>query len=263
MAELVLSQAGAAVGAAMLPQGLSFLGATISGAALGRAAGSLAGAWIDASLSPPAEGPRVKEFHLTESREGAGIPVVFGRMRVGGQLIWAAEFRERRDVEGGKGGPRVAEFSYSLSFAVALCEGEVARVSRCWANGEPFDLSKVTWRLYRGTEDQAPDPLIEVFEGQAPAYRGTAYIVFEDLPVDQFGARMPQLSFEVVRPAGGAADRLENVVAGSEHDSGIRRVLAGDGHRAAEDRSGTRDGGEHARGGSEERLRGVSGCARG
>jgi hypothetical protein len=211
MAELVLGKAGAAIGGALLPQGLSFLGASVSGAALGRLAGSLAGAWIDASLSPTAEGPRVKEFHLTESREGAGIPVVYGRMRVGAQLIWAAEFRERRDVESGKGGPRVAEYSYSLSFAVALCEGDVARVSRCWANGEPFDLSKATWRLYKGTEDQAPDPLIEAIEGEAPAYRGTAYIVFENLPVDQFGARMPQLSFEVVRPAGGAADRLENV----------------------------------------------------
>ena len=41
-------------------------------------------------------------------------------------------------------------------------------------------------------------PLIEAIEGsgQAPAYRGTAYIVFEDLPLDAFGNRLPQLSFE-------------------------------------------------------------------
>jgi hypothetical protein len=194
MAELVLGKVGGVVGGG-----------------LGQALGSLAGAWVDASLAPAVEGPRVREFHLTESREGAALPVVYGRMRVGGQLIWAAEFKERRDVEGGKGGPRVAEYSYSLSFAVALCEGEIARVSRCWANGEPFDLSKVTWRLYSGTQDQAPDPLIEAIEGEAPGYRGVAYIVFEEMPVDQFGARMPQLSFEVVRPAGEAPDRLENV----------------------------------------------------
>jgi len=196
MAELVLGKDGAAIGATLLPKGLSFLGGAI---------GRMAGAAIDARLlSPPVEGPRVKEFHLTESREGAAIPVVYGRCRIGGQLIWATRFKERRDVQGGKGGPRVATYSCSLSFAVALCEGEVARVSRCWANGEPFDLSRVTWRLYRGTEDQAPDPLIEAIEGTggAPAYRGLAYIVFEDMPVDEFGARMPQLSFEVIRPAG-------------------------------------------------------------
>lgn len=204
MAELVLSKLGAAAGEALLPKALAFLGS-----AAGRAAGA---AIDDALLTPPVEGPRVQDFHLTEGREGVGIPIVYGRCRIGAQLIWAAHFKERRDVEGGKGGPRLAEYSYSLSFAVGLCEGEVARVSRCWANGEPFDLSRVTWRLYRGTEDQAPDPLIAAIEGEAPAYRGLAYIVFEDMPVDQFGARMPQLSFEVVRPAGGGEGRLESAV---------------------------------------------------
>jgi len=206
MAELVLGKVGAAAGAALLPKALSFMG--------GAAGRILGGAIAARFLSPPVQGPRVKEFHLTEGREGAGVPVVYGRCRVGGQLIWAANFKEKRDVHGGKGGPRVAEYSYSLSFAVALCEGEVTRVARCWANGEAFDLSQVTWRLYQGTEMQAADPLIEAIEGagEAPAYRGTAYIVFEDMAVDQFGGRMPQLSFEVVRPAAGSGERLETMV---------------------------------------------------
>jgi hypothetical protein len=206
MAELVLGKVGAAAGAALLPAGLAFLGET---------AGRLAGLAIDMQfLSPVAQGPRLKAFHLVEGREGAGIPVVYGRCRIGGQLIWATRFKERRDIEGGKGGPRVATYSYSLSFAVGLCEGEISRVSRCWANGEPFDLSQVTWRLYRGTEDQAPDPLIEAVEGAgaAPAYAGLAYIVFEDMPVDPFGGRMPQLSFEIVRAVAGDETRLETVV---------------------------------------------------
>ncbi|MEZ6028152.1 MAG: glycoside hydrolase/phage tail family protein [Hyphomonadaceae bacterium] len=205
MAELLLGRLGAAAGAALLPKGLAVLGET---------AGKLAGMALDAQfLTPPRQGPRIKSFHLIEGREGAGTPVVYGRCRVGGQLIWAARFREHREVQGGKGGPRIAEYSYTLSFAVALCEGEISRVSRCWANGEPFDLSQVTWRLYRGTEDQAPDPLIEAIEGadNAPAYAGTAYIVFEDMPVDAFGARMPQMSFEIVRAAAGGDGRLESV----------------------------------------------------
>ncbi|MDP3492276.1 MAG: glycoside hydrolase TIM-barrel-like domain-containing protein [Hyphomonadaceae bacterium] len=241
MAELVLGRAGAAIGAALLPKGLSFLGGM---------AGRLAGGALDARyLSPPVQGPRVKDFHLTEGREGAGIPVVYGRCRVGGQLIWAADFKERRDVEGGKGGPRVANYSYSLSFAVALCEGEVTRVARCWANGEPFDLSQVTWRLHSGSEEQAPDPLIEAVEGaaSAPAYRGVAYIVFEDMPVDQFGARMPQLSFEVIRPAAGAGDRLEtmaravNMIPGSGEfalATDIVRRRLGPGREVAENQHG-------------------------
>ncbi len=215
MAQLVLGTLGSQAGASLLPNGFSLFGTQVSGAAIGQAVGSLAGAAIDARyLAPPVEGPRVQSMHLTESREGAGVPVVYGRVRVGGQVIWAARFAERRDQGGGKGGPRVNTYSYTLSFAVGLCEGEVSRVTRCWANGQPYDLSQTTWRLYRGTEDQQPDPLIEAVEGAglAPAYRGLAYIVFEDMPVDSFGARLPQMSFEVVRPAGGGEARLESVV---------------------------------------------------
>ncbi len=59
------------------------------------------------------------------------------------------------------------------------------------------------WRVHPGTEDQLPDPFIEALEGpgQSPAYRGVAYVVFEDLPLDSFGNRLPQLSFEVIRPS--------------------------------------------------------------
>ena len=51
--------------------------------------------------------------------------------------------------------------------------------------------------------DQLPDPKIEAVEGagEVPAYRGTAYVVLEDLALGQFGNRVPQFSFEVMRPA--------------------------------------------------------------
>ena len=118
-----------------------------------------------------------------ESREGAAIPNIYGRMRVGGQVIWASRFTEQRKREqaGGKGGPKVTTYDYTVSLAVALCEGEITRVHRAWANNEPFDLSTVVHRVYRGGEDQPADPLIEMIEGagHAPAYRGMAYIVLK------------------------------------------------------------------------------------
>ncbi|MEL8056086.1 MAG: glycoside hydrolase TIM-barrel-like domain-containing protein, partial [Pseudomonadota bacterium] len=217
MAEIALSQAGAVVGSTLLPNGLTVFGQTVTGAAIGRFVGSLAGRAIDASLRPPIEGPRVKSLTVMESREGAGLPTVYGRYRVGGQVIWASRFRERREERSaGKGGPRYTEYSYSVSFAVALCEGPITRVDRIWANNEPLELGALTWRLYTGTEDQMPDPLIEVIEGagQVPAYRGTAYIVFEDLPLDAFGNRMPQLSFEVVRAGVDDPDTVRDLVRG-------------------------------------------------
>ena len=202
MAEITLAQVGAVVGSAVLPGGASLFGLQVSGAAIGAAVGGYAGRAIDAALAPAIEGPRLASLHMMEARDGAPIADVYGRMRVGGQLIWATRFKERRrEQSAGKGGPKFAAYSYTVSLAVAIAEGPVTRIDRVWANGEVLRLADYNWRLYNGDEDQLPDPLVEAVEGEgaAPAYRGTAYMVFEDLPLDAFGNRLPQFSFEVVR----------------------------------------------------------------
>lgn len=189
MAQLILSSVGAALGG---PVG-GFVGAM-----LGRAVDNA----VIGALSPSrAVGPRIPELRLTGAAEGAPVPCVFGRGRVGGQVIWAARFRERR-IEGrvgGSKGQKTTAYAYSLSLAVAVAEGPIDGLGRVWADGKVMDLSGVTMRLYRGGEDQTPDPLIEAIEGAAPAYRGLAYVVFEDLALEAFGNRPPQLSFEVFR----------------------------------------------------------------
>ena len=216
MGQIILSQAGQALGSALLPGGLNLLGAEISGAALGGALGGLAGRAVDSAFASDVHGPRMSALPLMESREGAGLPLVYGRGRVGGQVIWAARFKEqRRERSAGKGGPKIRDYSYSVSFAVAVAHGPVSRLGRVWANGEVLTLSDLNYRFYRGDEPQLPDPLIEAVEGagNAPAYRGTAYIVFEDLPLDRFGNRLPQLSFEVFRAL--------------ESEGSLRRVVEG------------------------------------
>src|SRR5205814_10605336 len=62
-----------------------------------------------------------------------------------------------------------------------------------------------------------PDPLIEEIEGtgNTPAYRGLATIVFEDMDLTNFGNRIPQLNFEIIRSlAANNPDALENRLSG-------------------------------------------------
>ena len=161
------------------------------------------------------EGPRLESFLLQTSRDGAPMPRVFGRVRLAGQVIWASHIRESQTdtpVGGKGGGPTQTEFSYSISFAIGLCEGEIAGVDRIWANGAPLETVGVDMRVYTGTDAQMPDPIIAATEGgDAPAFRGTAYLVFEDFPLAAYGNRLPQLNIEVVR-TGTRVGRLESLI---------------------------------------------------
>ncbi len=215
MATLVLQTVGAAVGGSLFGP---------LGAIAGRAVGALAGSAIDQRLFGPedrvVEGPRLDNVQVLSSREGTAIPRVFGRTRVAGEVIWATQFNEvlktQSQSQGSKGGSKpkttVKTYSYFANFAVGLCEGEIAGIRRIWADGKEIEQGDINFRIYRGTQDQLPDALIELKQGagNAPAYRGLAYVVFEDFGLEDFGNRIPQISIEVLKPIG----KIENAVYG-------------------------------------------------
>ena len=225
MATIILSAAGAAAGSAI---GGSVLG--LSSVVVGRAIGGTIGRAIDQRImgsgSQAVETGRVDRLRLTGANEGAPIRRVLGRARVGGQVIWASRFLETYSESGSGGGkgsgggaqPTVRSYEYSVSLAIALCEGEILRVGRVWADGVELALDGLNMRVYRGSDDQLPDPKIEAIEGmdRAPAYRGIAYVVIEDLQLAPFGNRVPQLSFEVMRAAKSRpkAETLQDIIQG-------------------------------------------------
>jgi len=191
MATLILSAVGSAVGGP-----------------IGGAIGAIVGQVADQAIFAPKarHGPRLGELAVQTSTYGTAIPKIFGTMRVAGTVIWSTDLIERRSSSGGgKGRPRTVAYSYSASFAVALSARKVRDVHRIWADGKLLrgaagDFKSATgFRLYSGDEDQAADPLIAAAEGidQAPAFRGTAYAVFEDFQLEDFGNRIPSLTFEV------------------------------------------------------------------
>lgn len=205
MATILFSAAGAAVGGSV--------GGTLAGlssVAVGRAVGATLGRVVDQKIlgsgGQAVETGKVDRFRLTSAGEGDPIAQLYGLMRIGGQVIWASDFAEVTSTSGGgKGGgsqPQTTEYSYLVNLAIALCEGEITRIGRIWADGEEIAPDDVNMTVYTGSIDQQPDPLMEAVEGpgMVPAYRGTAYVVMEALGLQQFGNRVPQFSFEVIRP---------------------------------------------------------------
>ena len=221
MATLVLGAVGSAIGGAFGGAILGFSGAAIGGF-IGSTIGSVVDNWIVSSLAPAQriEGARLDSLRITSSTEGAVIPRLYGRMRIGGNIIWATDFREETRTTsqgGGKGGGggkvTTTEYLYFASFAVALCEGPITGIGRVWADGKAMDMTGVTWRWYPGDEAQTADPFLSAKMGAAntAAYRGTAYVVLEELDLTPFGNRLPQISFEIFRPLADA-DTAEGLV---------------------------------------------------
>ena len=191
---------------------LSAVGTAIGGPA-GGAIGAMIGQQIDSKIlfaPKPTDGPRLKDLAVQTSQYGAAIPAVFGRMRVAGTVIWSTDLIESRSKSGAKGTPQTINYSYRVSFAVALSSRRALRLGRIWADGKlvredggAFSPGG-TVRFHSGAQDQMPDPLIaaDVGADQCPAYRGLAYAVLEDVPLADFGNRIPSLTFEVVADEG-------------------------------------------------------------
>ena len=210
MASIILSAAGSAIGAST---GISY--ASVLGARLG----ALLGRTVDNNLLASktkfkTHGPRLADLGVQTSTYGKMIPIVYGISRIGGNIIWSRPIKETVTTStssagaGGKGGGgRVTQattsYSYSISLAIGICEGAVDSVLRIWADAKQLDLSLYNVRIYNGTETQLPDSLIQSFESanNTPAYRGLAYVVFEDFPLADFGNRIPNFTFEVQKKA--------------------------------------------------------------
>lgn len=212
MASLVLGVIGGVIGA--------FVGGPV-GAQVGFALGSAIGGYIDTvNTKINTSGPRLQDRAVQISSNGVSIPILYGASRFAGNVIWSSDIIETVSTShtGGKGGtPQVnnTSYTYSASFAVLLCEGPITGIRKIWAdktliysNGPEANAQTIIAStglangitVYLGDETQGADPLIESYVGvgNCPAYRGSAYIVFDNFQLANYGNRIPNLEFEVV-----------------------------------------------------------------
>ena len=195
---------------------------------VGSLIGSAIGSVIDSYLFGPddqtIEGPRVNDLRVTSSTYGAPIQRWYGTQRVSGNLDWSPGLVEHRteETEGGKGStPSVTTVTrlYTASFGITWGEGPAGAILKIWTNKKlSFDRSgsgpiedafqtdgpgNFAIRHYLGTETQNPDPAEQADKGVAnvSAYRGRIRTVFQDLPLQNQGNRIPTVEAEITMVA--------------------------------------------------------------
>lgn len=197
------------VGNVIAPGAGGFIGAAIGGI-------------IDSQFLLPAvfptdslQGPRLNDLQLTTASEGSPVKWVIGpRNRVGGTVIWQTDLKEVKETEsvGGKGGggQDVTNYKYFVSLAVAFCDtktlpdGKIKKIKKIWADSKViYDAAGPTNKyasiaLYLG-DQTTPNSLMEAHEGagNVPHHKGTAFIVIEDLALEEFGNRVPNITAQI------------------------------------------------------------------
>lgn len=215
---IVLGAAGALIGSA-------FGGP--AGARLGWSIGTTIGSYMDMQGSlPKQETGKLSDLRFSGSAYGATLPMIWGKTRVGGNVIWVAEdedgnhlveHKRNRSVGSKKSKTSVTEYWYTSTFAVGFCIGTLWMpddstvyrapvIKRIWANDILIFDADATENIiiptrYSGSESQTADPTIVAAEGVAStevnAFRGICYAVFEDTDLSDFGNQIPNFSVEI------------------------------------------------------------------
>lgn len=196
MTTLALGVAGAAAGFAI-------------GGPFGASIGWSLGAYLGATLDPQKiEGPRLSDLKLQGSAYGVMEPVIYGTVRLAGNVVaQPPELTEHSHTSGsgGKGGSTTKTTTYSYSVAyldVLISDCPLTAMLKIWADGRqifPVEDDSLPVTFYDGSEDQLPDPAEEAATGVGltPAYRGTGRAVFNEWDLSEFYNRIPQLEFLV------------------------------------------------------------------
>lgn len=187
--------------------GVAAVGGYMVGGPTGAQIGWVAASAYMASKQEIKQGT-VGDLRIQTASYGTAIPVVIGKQRVSGNIIWSDE-KKVYEIKSrqGKGGPSTVTNGYTISMLIAICAGPILGVSRIWADGDLIvdgrtAVKPLIGELYLGDMTQTADPTYEAVVGadNAPAYRGLAYISLTNFDLG-VGGRVPQFSFEVVKGA--------------------------------------------------------------
>lgn len=183
--------------------------------------GFVVGSLVGGLLTPgeKTEGPRVDDLKVQVSTYGAGLPIVYGTERVGGNVVWSTDKIEIEETTGGKGGePENTTYRYYVHMGIVLCEtprdGSTVNIVQIFQDGKliydartgiPIGSALASeenphayFVMYQGHADQLPDPGEEAWmggPGSVPAYRGVVRIRMN--AVECPGGRVPQYSFVI------------------------------------------------------------------
>lgn len=220
-------------------------GIAVGGGLLGSIVTTAVGVGINLAIAyffpQKIKGPRAESLKAQTSRYGEQLTRWHGAVRTAGAVIWLkgdhVDEHVKTERQGKALGPEVTTYSYTATFAVAFAwNGPASGIPRIWADdklifnvsfealqdaiangGKGIGVAKgASITIYLGTDSQEPDPDIEADRGagNVPAWPGIVYVVIKNLPLDEFGIRVPNIEAEITQAQSSATTSVTPTVAG-------------------------------------------------
>lgn len=172
--------------------------------------------------------PMALGLNIQSSIYGSALPIVYGRTRIAGNLIWYGAFTPIANTTtsssggkgGGGGGSSSTTYTYTTSFAIGLCEGPISNIYSGWSDKNLLSMGQLQaiFSIFGGAYPQAAwSYLTSLNPSQAIGYDGIAYVGAANYNLGN-STSIPNLSFEV----GGV---LPYNVAGGIYGSNPRDIL--------------------------------------
>lgn len=188
----------------------------------GYAIGSAVGGYVDPTK---VYGPRLEDASAQTSTVGGVIPFGYGVFTCAGNIIWADQLIEHKKSErvGKGGGQKNITYTYTRSYAIGVCEGQIHNylwikkngkliyavdpaglgAAMGWDSKQISDLAAASTKflqettLYYGTDSQMPDSTIVAVEGvgNVSPFRDLAYIVKENEDLTDTAGAVSQHEF--------------------------------------------------------------------
>lgn len=147
---------------------------------------------------------------IQSSIYGSVVPVLYGRTRMVGNLIWYGDFQAIAQNSGGssggkgggggnggKGGGGGSVYDYKASFLFALAEGPLGGIQNVFESKSVKPWGQANLSFADGAVTQAPwGNLVSKHPGQDLSYAGTAYVAAAAYDLGN-SAQLPNFSYEV------------------------------------------------------------------
>ncbi len=171
------------------------------------------------------KGSKLQNKDAFKADYGQPIPIVFGTAAVTGNMFWEQPLKEVKEKKKqGKGGGGAVSTEYTYYVRAAYLLAYVGRIPEDASTRTPHDNGvyelvrllvndKILWdendsdtdenleyfTFHQGGYAQPPDPFIQIFTPDTPAYRGFCYVVFNDLPAAAYGNTFPSVTAVIRR----------------------------------------------------------------